>query len=102
MWIVRGAESGISFREDAVWELISYHFKSEPWTDKIVAIAHNAKDFGLQFVRNRLVRFNLLPNFLVMNGQKIMCLKVEGVMWLGSLTYMTMPILKLPEAFRLR
>jgi hypothetical protein len=42
-------------------------------------IAHNAKAFDLLFVLNRLVGMKLLPEILIMNGQKIMCLKVENV-----------------------
>jgi len=37
-----------------------------------VAIAHNTKVFELLFVLNRLVEMKLMPELLVMNGQKIM------------------------------
>jgi hypothetical protein len=50
-----------------------------------VTIAHNAKAFDLHFVLNRLVRLKSLPKLLIMKGQKIICLKVENVTWLGSL-----------------
>jgi hypothetical protein len=66
-----------------------------------VAVAHNAKAFDLLFVLNRLVRMKLLPEHLIMKGQKIMCLKFENVTWLDSLNYLAMPIRKLPEAFGL-
>jgi hypothetical protein len=36
-----------------------------------------------------------------MNGQKIMCMKVEGMTWLDSLNYLAMPLRKLPEVFGL-
>jgi hypothetical protein len=42
-----------------------------------------------------------LPELLIMNGQKIICLKVENVTWLDSLKYLAMPFRKLPEAFGL-
>ena len=45
----------------------------------IVAIAHTVKSFDLLFVLNRLVRIKMLPELLIMNGQKIMWLKVENV-----------------------
>ena len=41
----------------------------------------------------------LLPEILIMNRQKITCLKVENVTWLDSLNYLAMPLRKLPEAF---
>ena len=43
----------------------------------------------------------MLPGFLNMKGQKIMCLNVENVTWLDSLNYLAMPLRKLPEAFGL-
>ena len=36
-----------------------------------------------------------------MNGQKIMCVKVEGMTWLDSLNYMAIPLRKQAEAFGL-
>jgi hypothetical protein len=66
-----------------------------------VAIAYNAKAFDLHFILNRLVRMKSLPELLIMNGQKIMCLKVENVTWLDSLNYLAMPLRKLPDAFGL-
>lgn len=67
----------------------------------MVDIAHNAKAFDLLFVLKSLVQMKLLPELLVMNGQKVMCLKVENVVWLNSLNYMSMPLRKFPEAFGL-
>jgi hypothetical protein len=66
-----------SFWLDPVGEIISYTFKSRPWTDRIVTIDHNAKAFDLLFVLNRLVCMKMLPELLVMNGQKIMRLKLK-------------------------
>ena len=90
-----------SFWTDVVGDLISYTFNSRPWADRIVAIAHNAKAFDLHFVLNRLVRMKLLPEHLILNWQKIMCLNVENVTWLDSLNYLAMPLRKLLEAFGL-
>lgn len=81
-----------SFWTDPVGDLISYVFKSRPWADRFVAIAHNANAFDLLFVLNRLVRTKLLPELRIMNGQKIMCLKVENFTWLDSLNYLAMPL----------
>jgi hypothetical protein len=66
-----------------------------------VAITHNAKAFDLLFVLNRLVRMKKLPDLLIMNEQKIICLKAENVTWLDSLNYLAMPLGKLPQAFGL-
>ena len=101
MWNAVGVERGNSFWTDPVGDLISCTFKSRPWTDRIVAIAHNAKVFDLLFVLNRLVRIKLLPELLIINGQKITCLKVQNVTWLDSLNYLAIPLRKLPEALGL-
>ena len=42
-----------------------------------------------------------MTEFLIMNGQKIICLKVENVTWLDSLNYLVMPLRTLPQAFGL-
>jgi len=71
-----------TFWTDPIGDLISYTFKSRPWADRVVVIAHNAKAFDLNFVLNRLVRMKLLPEHLTLNGQETMCLKVQNVTWL--------------------
>jgi hypothetical protein len=70
-----------SFWTELVGDLISHTFRSRPWTDRIVPVAHNAKAFDLHFVPNRLVRMKLLPELLIMNGQKIICLNLPDVTW---------------------
>jgi len=97
----RCGERKHSFWTDPVGDLISYTFKSKPWADRIVAIAHNAKAFNLLFVLNRLVRMKSLPELLIINCQKIMCLKVENITWLDRFNYLAMPLRKLPETFGL-
>jgi hypothetical protein len=42
-----------------------------------------------------------MPELFIMNGQKIVCLKVETVTWLDSLNYLAMTLRKLPMAFGL-
>jgi hypothetical protein len=82
---------------DHVRDLISYVFKTRPWADTVVAIAHNAKAFDLLFVLNRRVRMKLLPKPLNMKRQKLIYLKVENVTWLDSLNYLAMTRRTLPE-----
>jgi hypothetical protein len=67
----------------------------------MVAIGHNAKAFELLFVLNRLMQMKLLTELHIMNGRKILCLKVENVRWLDSLNYLAMTLRKLLEAFGL-
>ena len=42
-----------------------------------------------------------MPELLILNGQKILCLKVENIAWLGSLNYLAMPLRTLSKAFYL-
>jgi len=99
MWMstAEGAVLGNILWPDPVSDLISYVFKSRPWTDRVVAISHNAKTFDLHFVLNRLVLMKLLPKLLIMNGQKIMCLMVKNGTWQGNLDNLTLPLRKLQE-----
>jgi hypothetical protein len=59
-----------SFWTNPVGDLISYTFKSRPWADRIVAIAHSAKAFDLHFVLNRLVQMKSLPDLLILKIRK--------------------------------
>jgi hypothetical protein len=90
-----------SFCTDPTDDLIPYIFKSRPWDDRIVTIAHNTKAFDILFLMNSLVRMKLLPKLLTMNCRKIMCLRVENVKLLDSLNYLAIPLRKFPEAFNL-
>jgi hypothetical protein len=75
-----------SFWTDPVVELITYLHETRPWADRIVYIAHNAKALDLHFVLNRVIQLKWTPD-LIMNGQKIMCVKGEGMTWLDTLNY---------------
>ena len=41
----------------------------------------------------------MMPELLIMNGQKIMCLKVENITRVARFNYLAMPLRKFPEAF---
>jgi hypothetical protein len=43
-----------------------------------------------------------LPELLVLNGQKVMCLKVKNIRWLDSINHLAMPLQKLSEALGLK
>jgi predicted protein tyrosine phosphatase len=66
-----------------------------------VAIAHNAKANDLLFLMNSLVRMKLMTEFHLVKEHKIICLKVENVMWLDILNYPVVPLRTLPQAFGL-
>jgi hypothetical protein len=68
--------------------------------NKVIAIAHNAKSFDLHFILNRAILLKWQPE-IITNGVKIMCMKVEHMIFLDRISYLPLPLHKLPEAFGL-
>ena len=90
-----------SFFEDPVGDLLSYLCEPRPWCKKVVAIAHNAKAFDVQFILNRAILLKWTPK-LILNGLKIVSMKIHHIQFLDLVSYMPMPLRKLPEAFGLQ
>jgi len=90
-----------SFFEDPVGDLLSYLCEPRPWCKKVVAIAHYAKAFDAQFILNRAILLKWTPE-LILNGLKIVSMKIQHIQFLDSVSYMPMPLRKLPEAFGLQ
>jgi len=80
--------------------MLTYLCKPRPWANKIVAIAHNAKAFDLHCILNRAVMLKWKPE-LIMSELKIMCMRMEHLVFLGSVFFLPCALLKLPEAFGL-
>jgi len=89
-----------SFWDDPIGDLLSYLCEPRPWVDKVVAIAHNAKGFDSQFILNRAILMKWKPE-LILNGLKIVSMKIEHMLFIDSASYLPMPLRKLPEAFGL-
>jgi len=89
-----------SFWDVPVGDMLSYLCKPRPWANKVVAIAHNAKAFDLHFILNRAVMFKWKPE-LIMSGLKIMCMKMEHLVFLDSVSFLPCALRKLPKAFGL-
>jgi len=90
-----------SFFEDPVGDLLSYLIEPRPWCKRVVAIAHNAKAFDAQFILNRAIFHKWTPE-LILNGLKIVSKKIHNIQFMDSVSYMPMPLRKLPEAFGLQ
>ena len=71
-----------------------------PWSNKIVAIAHNAKAFDLHFILNSAIMLKWKPE-LIMRGLNIMCMKMEHLVCLDSVSLLPCALRKLPEEFGL-
>ena len=89
-----------SFYDDPVGDLLSYLCEPRPWCSKVVAIAHNAKAFDSQFILKRAIFLKWNPQ-IILSGLKIISMKIQHIHFLDSLSYLPMPLRKLPEAFGL-
>jgi hypothetical protein len=81
--------------------MLSYLCEPRPWVKKIIAIAHNAKAFDLHFILSRAILLKWEPE-LIMNGLKIMCMKMEHLVFLDSISFIPCSLRKLSEAFGLQ
>jgi hypothetical protein len=88
-----------SFFEDPVGDL-AYLCESRPWCNRVVAIAHNARGFDAQFILQRAILLRWRPE-LILNGLKIICMKIEHLTFVVSISYLPMPLRTVPEAFEL-
>jgi hypothetical protein len=89
-----------AFWDDPVGDMLSYLCEPRPWVKQIVAIAYNAKVFDLQFISDRALFLKWRPE-IIMNGQKIMCVTVEHIKFIHSISYLLFSQHKLAGAFRL-
>jgi len=89
-----------SFCDDPVGSMLSYLCEPRPWVNKVIAIAHNAKAFDLQFILNRAILLKWRPE-QIMNGLKIMCMKMEHLVFLDSVSFLPFSLRMLPVAFGL-
>ena len=89
-----------SFLDDHVRDMLSYLCESRPWEGKIVIIAHNAKAFYHHFILNSAILLKWQVE-MIMNGLKIMCMRVEHLVFLDSVSFLPIALRNLPEAFGL-
>ena len=97
---VRCGQKKHSFWDDPVGDMLNNLWKPRPWAKKIAAIAHNAKAFDLHFILNRAIMLKWKPE-LIISGLKIMCMKMERLVFLDSVSFPPCTLRKLPEAFGL-
>ena len=67
---------------------------------KFVTIAHNAKAFDFHFILNRAILLKWKSE-LIMNGLKILCMKMGHLVFLDSVSLLPCALRKLNEAFGL-
>ena len=89
-----------SFWDYPVGSMLSYLCKPLPCVNKIIALAHNAKTFNIQFILICAILLKWRPE-LIMYELKIMCMKIENLEFLDSVSILPCSLRKLPEAFGL-
>jgi len=87
-----------SFFDEPVGDLLMYLCAPRQWCEKVVAIAHNAKGFDTKFIQNRAIFLKLKPK-LILNVLKIIWLKINHLTFIDSVSFLSMSLRKLPEAF---
>ena len=78
--------------------MLSYLCESRHWIEKIFVIAHNAKAFDLHIILKRAILLKWQFE-LIMNGIKIMYVRVDHLVFLDSISFLQVVLRKLPEAF---
>jgi len=89
-----------SLLDDPVGDILSYLCAPRPWCEKGVAIAHNARGFDAQFILVRAIFLKWMPK-LILTGLKIICMTIQQLTFLDSISFLPMALRKLPEAFGL-
>ncbi|XP_052131334.1 uncharacterized protein LOC127751597 [Frankliniella occidentalis] len=64
----------------------------------VLIVAHNAKAFDAIFVLQELVKRDLKPD-LILNGAKILCMKIGNWKFIDSLMFLPMPLSCMPKSF---
>lgn len=75
--------------------LSSFSAKTE-----LLLVGHNAKSFDAIFVLQEVIARRLVPE-LVLQGAKILCLKVGNWKFIDSLMFLPMPLSSMPKSFGL-
>ena len=68
--------------------MLAYLCEPRPWVNLIIVIALNTKAFDLHFILNTAILLKWRPE-LIMNRQKILCMKIEHMKFIDSICFFT-------------
>jgi hypothetical protein len=88
------------FWEDPVGKFVEYLRESRKFADTIYVVSHNSRGYDVQFLLKRFLELKWTPN-LVMDGTKIISMKVEHLIFVYSLNCINVPMKRMPKAFDL-
>jgi hypothetical protein len=81
-------------------DLLTHLCAPRSWCDRAVAVAHNARGCDAQFILQRAILLKWKRD-LILNGSKIMSMRMEHLLFIDSVSFLPMSLRKLPEAFQL-
>ena len=73
----------------------------QPLHKGATAIAHNSQGYDAQFILRHVITVMTMKPELIMNGSKIVLMKVYGVRLIDSLSFLSMPLAAFPKTFGL-
>lgn len=88
------------FWDDPVTSFIDYLCESRPFINEIICISHYGKGFDSQFILQKCIEKRWTPK-LIVDGTKILSMKVEHLHFIDSLNFLPMPLSALPKTFDL-
>ena len=77
------------------------YLQSYPSKTELLIVAHNAKSFDGIFVLQEVIARKLKPE-LVLQGAKIICMKIGNWKFIDSLMFLPMPLSAMPKSFGLQ
>ena len=89
---------GVKNTFETIDEFCQFIFKKE--YSGFTFIAHNAKGYDAQFIRNWCIENSMKP-YCIYNGTKIMFMEVNGRRFIDSLNFITAPLSSFPKTFGL-
>ena len=91
------------FDRDPVQQFVNLVFAKRKTFKHIICIAHNAQGFDSQFILKYIMERGdtRVKSSVILNGTKIILMKMKNVKFLDSLNYLHMPLSALPKAYGL-
>jgi hypothetical protein len=86
--------------EDPIGKFIEYLRLSRPFADKVYVISFNSRGYDAQFLLRKFLELSWSPDS-IMDGSKILSMKVEGLIFLDSLNFLPMSLKNMPKSFDL-
>ena len=84
------------FWEDPIGKFIEYLRLSRQFADKIYVISHNSRGYDVQFLLRRFLELRWIPE-LIMDGTKILSMRVENLNFVDSHNFLPMSLKACPN-----